>query len=101
MEMGWSVSEEVRLIVSIPLNQSGPLGLTDKVHLTIDVVIEACHVVLLTEDHPSCCVLSDADRAIVIRLIGPWHQKTGTNIGSTSLMLIHELPDHSEPKHRQ
>ena len=77
LEMGWNVSEEVRPVVVIRVNQPEPLGSTDTVYLMIDVVIDACHVVFFTEVHFCRTVLSDADRVILIRLVARLTRRSG------------------------
>ena len=93
----WGRTEEIRPIVNIQLHQFVPLSLTDKVHLTVYLAIIADHVVLFTENHSSCSVLGDAAPLAHGRFTRSWLKKIGTNMGSTSLMHIHELPDHPEP----
>ena len=94
VEALWARSEEVRSIVSIQLHQFVPLRFTDKVHLTSYLAIVTDHVVLFIENHSSCSVLADANPLTHGRFTRSWLKKVGTNMGSTSVMHLHELPDY-------
>ena len=91
LEMRRNFREEVSPVIVIRGNQIEPLVVTETVYLTIEVFIEACHVVFFTKGYLSRGVLNNTDRVQLIRLVAPFRQKIGTDVGIATLMLAPEL----------
>ena len=89
--MGRNVREEVSPVIVIRGNQIEPLVVTETLYLTIEVSIEARHVVFFTKSYLSRGVLDNTDLVQLIRLVAPFRQKIGTDVGIATLMLAPEL----------
>ena len=93
--------EEVSVMLVIRGNQIEPLVETETLYLTIEVFIGARHVVLFTKSYLSRGVLDNTELVLLIRLVAPFRQKIGTDVGIATLMLAQELGNNTYPETRE
>ena len=93
--------EEVTVMIVIRSNQLEPPVGTSTLYPMIEVFIESSHVAHLTKRYLPCGVPDNTELVLLIRLVTPFRQKVGTDVGLATLVQVPELGNNTYPETRE